>query len=94
MVSGAFPQLPELKVLHVDEAGGFTELPVGVVGNPSLSLVGIDHFPRTQETGYQDTLLNTIRCHDIPKGPPKKPSVVERDMVNSAWPAGLGAALT
>lgn len=34
---------------HVDEAGVFAELPVGVVGHPPLPLIGIDHFPGREE---------------------------------------------
>lgn len=30
--------------LHVDEAGVFAELPVHVVGDPPLPVVGIHHF--------------------------------------------------
>lgn len=36
--------LPQLRVLHLAEAGIFAKLPIGVVGHPFLSLVGVHHF--------------------------------------------------
>lgn len=30
---------------HVDEAGVFAQIPVRVVGDPPLSVIGIDYFP-------------------------------------------------
>lgn len=35
--------------LHVDEAGVFAELPVRVVGDPSLPVIGVNHFPRRKD---------------------------------------------
>lgn len=36
-------------ILHVDEAGVFAQLPVRVVGDPPLPVIGINHFPGRQE---------------------------------------------
>lgn len=39
--------LPQVRSgFHVDEAGVFAELPVGVVGDPSFPVIGVHHFPR------------------------------------------------
>lgn len=38
--------LPQVQcIFHVDEAGVFAELPVRVVGDPPLPVIGINHFP-------------------------------------------------
>lgn len=34
---------------HIDEARVFAELPVHVVGDPPLPVIGIDHFPGRDE---------------------------------------------
>lgn len=36
--------------LHVDEAGVLAELPVRVVGNPPLPVIGVHHFPSRKRT--------------------------------------------
>lgn len=46
MMYRAIHVLPQVHCwFHVDEAGVFAELPVHVVGDPSLPVIGIDHFP-------------------------------------------------
>lgn len=43
--------LPQVhRRFHVDEAGVFAELPVHVIGDPPLSVIGIDHFPGRKDT--------------------------------------------
>ena len=43
--------LPQVhRILHVDEAGVFAELPVRVVGDPPLPVIGINHFPERKDT--------------------------------------------
>lgn len=38
--------LPQVQcIFHVDEAGVLAELPVRVVGDPPLPVIGINHFP-------------------------------------------------
>lgn len=38
--------LPQVhRRFHIDEAGVLAELPVRVVGDPPLSVIGINHFP-------------------------------------------------
>lgn len=40
-------RLPQAqRVLHVDEARVLPQLPVHVVGHPSLSVVAVHHFPK------------------------------------------------
>lgn len=52
--------LPQVQcVFHVDETGVLPELPVHVVGDPSLPMIGIDHFPgkKTKEKRKEIELL-------------------------------------
>lgn len=52
--------LPQVQcVFHVDETGVLPELPVHVVGDPSLSMISIDHFPgkKTKERRKEIELL-------------------------------------
>lgn len=49
---------------HVDEAGVFAELPVHVVGDPPLPVIGINHF--LEETRLQ---LDVVLLVPLPPGP-------------------------
>ncbi|KAF0026396.1 hypothetical protein F2P81_021133 [Scophthalmus maximus] len=46
MTDKPVPSLPQVRCgFHIDEAGVFAELPVHVVGDPPLPVIGINHFP-------------------------------------------------
>lgn len=51
--------LPQLRVLHLAEAGIFAKLPICVVGHPSLSLVGIHYFS-AMTTGRGKLIMKSI----------------------------------
>lgn len=45
---------------HVNEAGVFAELPVRVVGDPSLPVIGINHFPGRTKTKVEVVNLKAM----------------------------------
>lgn len=51
---------------HVNEAGVFAELPVCVVGDPPLPVVGIDNFPggKTTEANIVNLESNEDKCNN------------------------------
>lgn len=48
-LAGGDARLPQAqRVLHVDETRVLPQLPVCVVGHPSLPVVGVHHFPERE----------------------------------------------
>lgn len=67
--------LPQVQcVFHVDETGVLPELPVHVVRDPSLSMIGIDHFPgrKTEEKREEIEFLTRLHKQKKPQTNKKK----------------------
>lgn len=48
------------RIFHVDEAGVFAELPVRVVRDPPLPVIGINHFLKEERLLFDVVLLSPL----------------------------------